>query len=85
MGTEGRSNRERVLRLDPKSVIAGAALLVLIKYLVIGLDAWNACCCSGRKEPESLVAFSKPLLSGAGDCKRCRAFWGNLGKGKGGQ
>jgi hypothetical protein len=66
------------VKLDPKSVAAGIALLLLVKYVVIGLDAWDGCFHPGRIEPDSLMAFRKPLLTGIGDCDKCRAFWGGL-------
>jgi hypothetical protein len=71
------------MKIDAQSVVIGAALLVILKYLVIGTDAWNSTLHPGRIEPASVRAFHAPLLTGAGDCQRCRAFWGQFGGGKG--
>ena len=40
----------------------GIALLLATKYLVIGLDKWNATLHPGRREDPALGRFAKPLL-----------------------
>jgi hypothetical protein len=47
-------------------VIAGIGLLLVIKYGVIGLDAWNSTFHPGRKDAPG--PFSKPFLMGVASC-----------------
>jgi hypothetical protein len=47
---------------EAKCLLAGVALLLLLKYVIFGLDAWNGFLHPGRTEPDSLNAFDKPLL-----------------------
>jgi hypothetical protein len=41
-------------------MLAGAGLLLLVKYGIVGLDAWNSVFHPERNDPAG--AFSKPLL-----------------------
>lgn len=41
---------------------AGAGLLLAVKYVIVGLDAWNGTLHPGRHEDPSLTRFGKPFL-----------------------
>ncbi len=59
-------------------MVAGMALLIVLKYGVFGLNAWNECFHEGRQEPASLIAFSEPCLTGIAKCEHCSQFWSGL-------
>lgn len=66
--------------MDNRSIALGIVLgvggLLALKYLVIGLCAWDHVLHPGRIEPPSLRAFMKPFLAGVHDCPHCAKFWG---------
>jgi len=43
-------------------MLMGVAALLLLKYCVFGLDAWDGTLHPGRMEPASLNGFKQPLL-----------------------
>lgn len=43
-------------------IIAGAGALLAVKYVIVGLDAWNDTLHPGRFEDQSLSRFAKPFL-----------------------
>ncbi len=43
-------------------MLAGVGALLLTKYVIVGLDQWNATLHPGRHEDPSLSRFAKPLL-----------------------
>lgn len=57
-------------------ILFGIAGLLALKYLVVGLCAWDQAFHPGRIEPASLTAFYKPFLAGVRDCPQCSKFWG---------
>jgi hypothetical protein len=67
-------NRDQYMVLV--GVVAGAAILLASKYLIVGTDAWNQVFAPGTVEPASLVAFHGPFLTGVKDCPKCSRFWG---------
>jgi len=57
-------------------LVAGIGGLLALKYLVVGLCAWDRALHPGRVEPASLVAFEKPFLGNLKACPKCSQFWG---------
>jgi hypothetical protein len=54
------------MKTKTEFLILGFVALLVIKYLVVGLDAWNGVFHPDRVEGKSLDAFRKPLLGVAG-------------------
>jgi hypothetical protein len=65
--------------MDTKYLIgalAGIGGILALKYLVVGLCAWDQTLHPGRIEPASLRAFQKPFLGNLKNCPKCSKFWG---------
>ena len=50
------------LEISAMWMLAGIALLLVLKYCIFGLDAWDGALHPGRTEPLSLNRYRKPLL-----------------------